>query len=68
MFIHFNRIGYPPAKDESEEIVLLPNEKSTQKIQLKKILDLSEFCSNALNGKLENGKFERYQLFYSFIE
>lgn len=32
------------------------------------ILDLSEFCSNALKDRLENGKFERYQMFFRLGE
>jgi hypothetical protein len=41
LFVHTNRIGYPPSKDESEEIVLLPRAKSKQRIRTKIILDLS---------------------------
>lgn len=68
IFVHINRVGYPPAKDESEEIVLLPNKKSTHKVRTKTILDLSPLCSSALNDKLETGKFERQQLFGKFEE
>lgn len=32
------------------------------------ILDLSDMCSNALKDRLENGKFERYQLFFRLGE
>ncbi len=63
-----NRVGYPPSKDESEEIVLNSNAKSKQKIRTRMVLDLSELCSNSLKDRLENGKFERYQLFSRISE
>ena len=68
IFVHLNRVGYPPAKDESEEIVLYPTEKSTHKVRTKPIIDLGGMCSSTLNDKLETGKFERHQLFAKFVD
>lgn len=41
LFVHMNRIGYPPSKDESEEIILNSNAKSRQRIRTRMIIDLS---------------------------
>lgn len=66
MFVHANRFGYPPAKEESERIDLYEHKKSYHKVRFGRIIDFYDLCDPNLKDRLDLGRYERHQMFYPY--